>query len=146
MALKFRIQVAPAPQYFWSFWSGRLISPSSDLTADEPNWHLKCRAHLGSGILWYHAVTFEYATTDGASSSRPLLECDLGKTPELPRMQPFPFLRLQLFQRLESDLEVLSHPLAVEFTGHACELDLAMQRLVGDAKKRAVGDAETKTV
>ena len=61
-------------------------------------------------------------------------------------MQPFTFLRLQLLQRLETDLEVLSDPLAVEFAGHARELDLAMQRLVRDAKKRAVGDAETKAV
>jgi hypothetical protein len=46
-----------------------------------------------------------------------LLERDLGKAPELPRVQPFPFLRLELLQRLETDLEVLSDPLAVEFAG-----------------------------
>src|SRR4029077_14960846 len=70
----------------------------------------------------------------------------LGKAPELPRVQPFPFLRLELLQRLETDLEVLSVSLGRELAGHARELDLAMQRLVRHAKQCAVGNPKTKAV
>ena len=48
-------------------------------------------------------------------------------------MQPLAFLGLQLFERLQADLEMLADALAVEFAGHAGELDLAVQWLVGDA-------------
>jgi hypothetical protein len=51
-----------------------------------------------------------------------LLECDLGETSELARMQAFPILGLQLFQRLQPDREVLADALAIEFAGHAGEL------------------------
>ncbi len=37
-----------------------------------------------------------------------LLECDLGKASELARMQAFPFLGFELFQRPQADLNMLS--------------------------------------
>ena len=37
-----------------------------------------------------------------------LLERDLGKAPQLARMQPFSFLGLELFQRSKADLKMLA--------------------------------------
>jgi len=58
--------------------------------------------------------------------TRRLLERDLGKAPQLARMQPFPFLGLELFQRSKADLKMLADAVAVEVSGHAGQFDLAM--------------------
>jgi len=50
------------------------------------------------------------------------LERDLGETSELARMQAFPILGLELFQRPQPDLEMLADALAIELAGHAGEL------------------------
>src|SRR3954467_3920023 len=75
-----------------------------------------------------------------------LLERNFGETAELSRVQSLGFLLLEPFQRLQADLEMLADAAAVEFAGHACELDLAVQRLVGDAQQRAVGDAKAVAI
>jgi uncharacterized protein len=49
---------------------------------------------------------------------------------------------LQQGDRLDADLEVLVHGPLVEGVGRARQLDLAMQRLVGDAEQGAVGHAQ----
>jgi hypothetical protein len=49
------------------------------------------------------------------------LECDLGKTSELARMQTFPVLGFELFQRRQADLKMLAYTLPIEFAGHASE-------------------------
>jgi hypothetical protein len=59
-----------------------------------------------------------------------LLERDLGKAPQLARMQPFSFLGPELFQGSKADLKMLADAAAVEVPGHAGQFDLAMQRLV----------------
>jgi len=64
------------------------------------------------------------------SGSPRLLKRNLGKAPQLARMQPFSFLGLELFQRSKADLKMLADAVAVEVTGHAGQFDLAMQRLV----------------
>jgi hypothetical protein len=64
------------------------------------------------------------------SGSRRLLERDLGKAPQLARMQPFSFLGLELFQGSKTDLKMMADALAVEVPGHASQFDLAVQRLV----------------
>lgn len=61
-------------------------------------------------------------------------------------MQALGFLLLEPLQRPQADLEMLADALPVELAGHACELDLAVQRLVGDAQQRAVGHAEAIAV
>jgi hypothetical protein len=75
-----------------------------------------------------------------------LLKRDLGEAAQLARMQPLGFLLLEPLQRLEADLEMLADALAIELAGHARELDLAMQRLVGDAQQRTVGHPEAIAV
>src|SRR5262249_39447412 len=75
-----------------------------------------------------------------------LPERDLGKAPELARMQPFRLLSLQLRHCLEADFEVLIDLPAVEFARHAGKLELTLQWLVRDAQERAVGHAEAKAV
>ena len=50
------------------------------------------------------------------------------------------------FHGAQADLEMAVDLGAVEIRGHAGELQLAMQRLVGDAEQRAVGDAEAEAV
>jgi len=62
-----------------------------------------------------------------------LLKRDFGETPELARMQPLQLLFPQPLERPQADLEMLADALAVEVARHAGELDLAIQRLVGDA-------------
>ena len=52
----------------------------------------------------------------------------------------------RLEQRTRFDLEMLADALAIELAGHARELDLAMQRLVGDAQQRTVGHPEAIAV
>jgi hypothetical protein len=64
------------------------------------------------------------------SGFRRLLERDLGKAPQLARMQPFSFLGLELFQRSKTDLKMLADAVTVEVPGHASQFDLSMQRLV----------------
>ena len=64
------------------------------------------------------------------SRSGRLLERDLGKAPQLARMQSFSFLGLELFQRSKTDLKMLADTVAVEVPGHASQFDLPMQRLV----------------
>src|SRR6266487_5497284 len=95
---------------------------------------------LESGAL------FQVRTGARRASSEMLLECDLGKASELARMQAFPFLGFELFQRPQADLKMLADPLPVEFAGHTSELDLAVKRLVRDAEQRAVGHAEAKAI
>src|ERR1043165_1712020 len=75
-----------------------------------------------------------------------LLKRDLGEAAQLARMQALRFLQLETFERPDPDLEVLADALAVELAGHAGELDLAMQRLVGNAKQRAVGNPKREAV
>src|ERR1700730_14285285 len=73
-----------------------------------------------------------------------LLKRHLGKVAQLARMQPFALVRLQFFQRVEADLEMLPDTLAVELARHAGKLDLAVQRFVGDAQQRPVGHTKAK--
>src|SRR3546814_16694336 len=69
-----------------------------------------------------------------------LLESHFGEASELARMQPFPLQRLELFQRLQPDIQMLAHALPVELARHAGELDLTVKRLVGDRlEERRVG-------
>src|SRR5690606_13990193 len=68
----------------------------------------------------------------------PLLECDLCQASQLARVQPFALLCPQRFQGSKPDFEVLLHPLTIKLARHAGQLDLAVQRLVGDAEERAV--------
>src|SRR5882672_9778666 len=68
------------------------------------------------------------------------------KAPELARMQLVGAGLAQEVDGLEADLQVLLHALAIEGIGHGRELDLAMQRLVGDAQQRAVGHAQAEAV
>src|SRR5450759_5375295 len=80
------------------------------------------------------------------TDSAVLLKCDFGKAPQLARMQPLPLLRFQFIERVEAYLEMLADPLTVEFTSHAGELDLSMQRFIRDAEQRAVGHAKAETI
>ena len=50
------------------------------------------------------------------------MERDLSETSELARMQAFPILGLELFQRPQPNLEMLANALTIEFAGHAGEL------------------------
>src|SRR6516165_10482430 len=75
-----------------------------------------------------------------------LLECNLGKASELARMQAFPFLGFELFQRLQPDLKMLADALPVEVAGHTGELDFTVKRSIRHTKQRAVGHAEAKAV
>ena len=61
-------------------------------------------------------------------------------------MQALPLLSLQLFQRLETDLEMLADALPIEFVGHAGKLDLTMKRLVRNAQQCAVRHAKAEAV
>src|SRR5450755_37868 len=58
-----------------------------------------------------------------------LLKRDLGEAAQLARMQAFRFLVLEPLQRRQADLKMLADALAVEFAGHARELDFAVQWL-----------------
>src|SRR5258708_6848755 len=78
--------------------------------------------------------------------SQILLERNLDKASQLARMQALRFLGLELFQRLQADLEMLADALAIEFAGHAGELDFAMEGFIRHAQQRAVGYAEAKAV
>src|SRR6476660_6510852 len=64
---------------------------------------------------------------------------------QLARMQRLP-AHAQEIERLEADLEVLSHRALVEGVGGARQLDLAVQRLVGDAQQRAIGHPQPVAV
>src|SRR5258706_14035781 len=75
-----------------------------------------------------------------------LLERNLDKASQLARMQALRLLGFELFQRLQADLAMLADALAVEFAGHAGELDFAMEGLVRHAQQGAVGSAEAKAV
>src|SRR5579871_4019190 len=75
-----------------------------------------------------------------------LLKRHLREAPQLARMQSLRLLMLQPLQRLQPDLEMLPDALAVELACHSGELDLAVQRLVGDAEQGAVGHAEAIAV
>jgi len=57
-----------------------------------------------------------------------LLERNLGKAPQLARMQPFSFLGPELFQCSKADLKMLADAVAVEVSGHAGQFDLAMSQ------------------
>src|SRR5215471_16768281 len=75
-----------------------------------------------------------------------LLECNLGKTSQLARMQALRFLRLELFQRLQADFQMLADPPPVEFARHGGELDLAMEGFIRYAEQCAVGHAKPEAV
>ena len=75
-----------------------------------------------------------------------LLECDLGKASELARVQAFPVLRFELFQRRQADLKMLAYTLPIEFAGHASELDFTVKGLIRHAEQRSVGHTEAKAV
>src|SRR5438105_10297165 len=82
-----------------------------------------------------------------ASRSRPLLlEGRFGKASKLARMQPLHRHFGQLLHRLDTDSKMLRHLPLVEFRRHAGQLQLAMQRLVGDAEQRAMGHPEAEAV
>ena len=61
-------------------------------------------------------------------------------------MQPFGRHGGELFHCPQPDLEVLVDLRLVKSRSHAGELELAMQRLVGDAEQGAVGYAEAEAV
>jgi hypothetical protein len=61
-------------------------------------------------------------------------------------MQAFPFLGFELFQRLQTDLQMLADALAVEFAGHAGELDFTVEGLIRDTEQGTVGHAEAEAV
>ena len=61
-------------------------------------------------------------------------------------MQAFPLLAFEFFQRFQTDLKMLSDPLAIELVGHTGELDFTMEWLVRDTKQGAVGYAEAEAV
>src|SRR5690606_38174887 len=84
----------------------------------------------------------------GLFSCRPetLLKRDLGKAPQLARMEPCALLRPDPLERIEPDVEVLTDALAVELARHPGELDLAVHRLVGDAEQRPVRDPKAEAV
>ena len=50
----------------------------------------------GSFVAWVTALRYR------------LLECDFGKASQLARMQALAFLVLELFERLQADLEMLA--------------------------------------
>ncbi len=58
------------------------------------------------------------------------------------RLCSLPALGAQVLAGADADLEVRADRLLVEVVGLAGQLDLAVERLVGDAQQRAVGDAE----
>src|ERR1700730_2466792 len=62
-------------------------------------------------------ATSSESAARAARASRRLLESDLGETSELARMQAFPILGLELFQRPQPDLEVLADALPIELQG-----------------------------
>src|SRR3569623_2170865 len=70
-----------------------------------------------------------------------LPERRLVEAPELARVQRAQ-LAAQQVDRLEADAQVLAHRALVEARGGAGQLDLAVQRLVGDAQQGAVGHAQ----
>jgi hypothetical protein len=57
-------------------------------------------------------------------------------------MQPVDTLLAQDAHGLDADAKVLADPLTIEGIRHAGELELAVERLVGNAEQRSVGDAE----
>ena len=61
-------------------------------------------------------------------------------------MQAFPLLRLEFFQRFQTDLKVLPDTLAIELIGHTGELNFTMEWLVRDAEQGAIGHAEAEAV
>ena len=75
-----------------------------------------------------------------------LLKCGFGKAPQLPRMQPLPFLCLQLFERIKANLEMLANLPAVELAGHPGELDVPVQRFIRDAQQRAVWHSKVEAI
>src|SRR5690606_28000443 len=85
-------------------------------------------------VIWSH------------SPPAPSLERHLGEAAQLARMEPLHALIAQRLERPDADLQVLVDPFAVEARRHAGQLQLAMQRLVGDAEEGAVGHPEAKAV
>src|SRR5215813_12776043 len=72
---------------------------------------------------------------------RPLPERRLVEAAELARVQRAQ-LAAQEVDRLEADAQVLAHRALVEARGGAGQLDLAVQRLVGNTEQRAVRHAQ----
>ena len=64
---------------------------------------------------------------------------------QLSRMQAVTAL-LEQIECGKADLQMLGDRRLVESVGRPWQLDLAMQRLVGDAKKRAVGHPQAKAL
>ncbi len=90
---------------------------------------LRARSVFGSPRPWQHRLTPPPIwDTPSVPATCRLLERNLGKAPQLARMQPFSFLGLELFQRSKADLKMLADAVAVEVPGHAGQFDLAMQR------------------
>src|SRR3546814_11606128 len=52
----------------------------------------------------------------------------------------------QHLQCLDTDMQVLANLSTVKVTGHARQLQLAMQRFVGHTQQSAIGHPKTKTV
>jgi hypothetical protein len=65
---------------------------------------------------------------------RKLLERHLCEASEFARMQAFPILSLEFFQRLQPDLEMLADTLVIEIGGHASKLYFTMEGLIRDAE------------
>ncbi len=76
----------------------------------------------------------------------PLLEGDFREAAQLAAVQPGHAAGTQDVDGAHADAQMLVHALAVEVVGHARQLDLAVQRLVGHAQQRAVGHAEAEAV
>ena len=68
------------------------------------------------------------------------------RTPELSGVEAFGFHLAHLPEGEHADLEVLGDLVLVELRGHAGELELALERLVGHAEEGAVGHPQAKAV
>ena len=75
-----------------------------------------------------------------------LLKRHLRKTAQLAAVQLIQPTRAQQLDGAHADAQVLVYAFAVEVVGHAGEFDLAMQRLVAHAQKRAVGHPKAKAI
>ena len=103
------------------------LHPHARHGRDRPLWPGACRHAGGGDQLARHR-------NGGSSKLRSLRECSVSS------------LALQEADRCDADLQMLADGALVEGVRGAGQLDLAMQRLVGDAKQRAVGHAHAKAL
>ena len=103
-----------------------LISIFSGIGRNAPRWYATDRAQA-------------------AAVRQPLAKRRLLERAQLARVQRLA-PRLQQLDRCEADLQMLRDGGLVERVGGARQLDLAVQRLVGDAQQRAVGHAQPEAL